>query len=181
MTAPILLHIGGRQRRDGWTILDAEARPEVDIVGSCTNLRMFADGSVQQIYASHVVEHLDFARELAQALREFGRVLAPGGVLMIAVPDLRELCRIYLSPGLSAQQRWGVMELIYGTGIGPFDFHKTGFDFETLSSILGQFGFADIRQVERFNLFHDTSTARVSLPGFENVQYSLNVTAVRRP
>lgn len=47
-----------------------------------------ADRSVDVVYTSHMVEHLD-REEAAQFLREARRVLRPGGILRIAVPDLR--------------------------------------------------------------------------------------------
>lgn len=54
-----------------------------------------ADGSVDVIYSSHMIEHLDRAE--AQAfLAECRRVLRPGGMLRLAVPDLRRNAWNYL-------------------------------------------------------------------------------------
>jgi SAM-dependent methyltransferase len=47
-----------------------------------------ADRSVDALYTSHMLEHLDKDDALA-FLREARRVLVPGGVLRIAVPDVR--------------------------------------------------------------------------------------------
>lgn len=46
------------------------------------------DRSVAVIYSSHMVEHLDRA-EARRFLAETRRVLIPGGIIRIAVPDLR--------------------------------------------------------------------------------------------
>jgi SAM-dependent methyltransferase len=47
----------------------------------------FPDGSFECVYASHMLEHLD--PEVAErCLREVHRVLGPGGILRLAVPDL---------------------------------------------------------------------------------------------
>jgi SAM-dependent methyltransferase len=55
----------------------------------------FPDASVDVVYHSHLLEHLD--REVAELfVREVWRVLKPGGVQRIAVPDLERLCRDYL-------------------------------------------------------------------------------------
>ena len=55
MTEPIKLHIGGTSAKDGWKILNILPGPSVDILGTCTDLSMFADGTVDVVYASHVL------------------------------------------------------------------------------------------------------------------------------
>lgn len=54
-----------------------------------------ASDSVDAVYHSHLFEHLDQATARAFA-REVLRVLKPGGVHRIAVPDLEEACQLYL-------------------------------------------------------------------------------------
>jgi len=54
----------------------------------------YADASFEAIYSSHVLEHLT-PGEADHALREFHRVLGPGGVLRIAVPDLDQVIASY--------------------------------------------------------------------------------------
>lgn len=56
----------------------------------------FDDGSVGAVYHSHMLPHLD--RDVAVALlHEVHRVLRPGGIHRIVLPDLEVLCRDYLS------------------------------------------------------------------------------------
>ena len=83
--------------KEGWTLLNAQPRPGVDVVGLVTDLSMFTDGSVTEVYASHVYEHLGMRQELSTALNEVARVLKPGGTLSIAVPDLEILMKILKS------------------------------------------------------------------------------------
>lgn len=55
----------------------------------------YADGVVDAVYHSHVLEHLD--RNIASVfLAETIRVLKPGGVLRVVVPDLELLVREYI-------------------------------------------------------------------------------------
>ena len=61
---PRRLHIGGTTRSDGWEVLNANAAPYVDHVGNANDLSRFADNTFVEIYASHVVEHLDYGGEL---------------------------------------------------------------------------------------------------------------------
>lgn len=55
----------------------------------------FEAGSVDAVYHSHVLEHLD--RDAVPGfLREIARVLRPGGIQRIVVPDLEGIVRDYL-------------------------------------------------------------------------------------
>ncbi|RHW23499.1 methyltransferase domain-containing protein [Nocardioides immobilis] len=56
----------------------------------------FESGSVDAVYHSHTLEHLD--RDVAEDfVREVLRVLKPGGIHRIVVPDLELLCRNYVA------------------------------------------------------------------------------------
>ena len=82
----------------------------------------FSNGRFDVVYSSHVLEHLTplAARDL---VLECLRVLAPGGIIRIVVPDLQSIVAFYLS-GLERVQRspdssaakalyqWGVIELL---------------------------------------------------------------------
>jgi len=62
----------------------------------------FADGSASAVFASHVLEHL-YREEAQQLIRESLRVLCPGGVLRVIVPDLEAIVQDYCK-GRSAVQ-----------------------------------------------------------------------------
>jgi len=56
----------------------------------------FPNNSFDMAYHSHVLEHID--RDTApDFILECFRVLKPGGILRVAVPDLERLCREYLA------------------------------------------------------------------------------------
>jgi predicted SAM-dependent methyltransferase len=167
------LHLGGELVRPGWTIVNAQPAPSVDVVGTVTDLSMFADGAAEAVYASHVYEHLS-NREVGVALRESQRVLAPGGTIMIAVPDLDVLTKMLTHPALNIQDRWHVQRMIYGGQIDAYDFHKSGFTFDLLSAVLAEAGFVGVVRVADFGLFPDTSLAQ-----FAGVPISLNVRAAK--
>ena len=150
--------------------MNAQPRPGVDVVGLVTDLSMFADGSVSEVYASHVYEHLGMRKELQTALNEVARVLKPGGTLSIAVPDLEILMKIFIDPQLPPDQRQYVQMMICGGQIDEYDFHKCGFTFDLLGARLHSHGFCNIRRVESFGLFEDTSKKM-----FDDVCISLNM------
>jgi SAM-dependent methyltransferase len=79
----------------------------------------YPDGTFDVVYNSHVLEH--FSKHAAPAfLRECYRVLSPGGVLRVAVPDLERIARLYLEalekaslgiPKWQANYEWMLLEL----------------------------------------------------------------------
>src|SRR4051794_8321239 len=97
-TIKIVLHVGcgraalpnARFPETAWREirLDIDAAHRPDIVGSLTDMGQVASASVDAVYSSHNLEHL-FRHEVPVALREFFRVLRPGGVAVIVVPDLQ--------------------------------------------------------------------------------------------
>lgn len=170
------LHIGGREAHPDWKILDIEQRPEVDFVGDAACLNQFSDNSVSAIYASHVLEHFHHSlnNELTNTLKEWHRVLIPGGRLYISVPDLRVLCWLYLNPELQLSQRHHLMKIIFGGHSNAFDVHRVGFDAEILAMYLGRVGFRQYQKVKEFNLFNDCSRLRI-----QGILISLNVVAFK--
>lgn len=177
------LHIGGKERRPDWTVLDTEDRPEVDMVGSCVDLSRFADSSLEAIYVSHVLEHLSHRTDMMTALTEWFRTMIPGGQLYVAVPDLGALARLFSDSRSSVADRWKLMRLIFGSQRNPYDFHYTGFDQPMLVQLLEHVGFVEVRRVRSFGLFQDTSNGGISPgdnPDLPTTLYSLNVVA-RKP
>ena len=168
------LNIGGTEPRTGWKILNIQPGPDVDFVGSCTDLAQFDDASISEIYASHILEHLSYTGELQKTLAEAYRVLAPGGTFKISVPNFEALCRIFLHPSLSMELRHHVMRMIFGGQTDEFDFHRVGLTWEFLSHYLREAGFMNIRKVEEFRLFDDCSSLRMA-----NMLISLNLEAVK--
>src|SRR5262245_37619550 len=98
----MLLHSGGKVRKPGWTVLDIAPGLHVDIVGDCSNLWMLPDASCEVVYASHVLEHLGYDVDVPRALREFHHVLVPNGDVLLSVPDLGILCRMWLAINLTS-------------------------------------------------------------------------------
>jgi len=58
----------------------------------------FSSESFDAIYASHVVEHL-YRTEAAGLLAECRRILKPGGLLRVVVPDLKAIVDEYVAAG----------------------------------------------------------------------------------
>ena len=172
---PLRLHIGGQAPKAGWKILNIQPGPHVDLIGSCTDLDQFTDGSVAEVYASHVLEHLNYVQELPHTLKEIHRILAPAGQLYISVPDLEQLMRLATHKGLGSTDRFMVMRMMFGGQTDDYDFHKVGLTWEFLCHFLANAGFSYATRVVEHNIFSDTSSMR-----FAGELISLNVIAHKK-
>ena len=120
------LNIGARTRAEGWHTFDIVPGPETDFTGDCRELSQFAANSVDTIYASHVLEHVRYATELAPTLKRWFLVLKPGGTLMISVPDLRTLCHLFLHPKAQIGDRFLIMRMMFGGQMDEPTFTMSG-------------------------------------------------------
>ena len=151
--------------------------PNVRYGDICRGLPV-ADGSCRGLYASHVLEHLTL-EDLRWALRESFRMLEPGGVLRVVVPDLELYARRYVS-ALDQGEVEACSNFMRRTGLGqgnrrmsPMrvlrDFiggshHRWMWDYPGLKGELEKVGFVDVRRAqfndsedEMFKLVEDQS------------------------
>src|SRR5688572_17111660 len=122
---------------------------------------MSRDQSVSRVFVSHLVEHLFYPRDVRFFLGELGRVMAPGGIVRMVVPDIEKCIEAYAAndPVFFASRRetWSwwpenstrLEDFLAYAGAGPepaylFEAHKYGYDFETLAKVLGEAGFEHI-------------------------------------
>jgi predicted SAM-dependent methyltransferase len=162
--------LGGWEVCEGWTIVIIEQREDVDISGSCADLSMFEDGSVSEIYASHVYEHLGYHEELPLAFSEAKRVLKPDGFLRISVPDMDVLFQLFMHFKNDVNHQFYIQRMMIGGQMDSYDFHKTGFSQNILIALLKRYQFYDYKRVASFQLFNDTSE-----PKYADVPISLNL------
>jgi predicted SAM-dependent methyltransferase len=174
------LHIGGKEKTEGWEVLNVTPDAYVDHVCNANDLSIFEDNTFSEVYASHILEHLDYNNELVNALKEWNRVLCPGGKIYISVPDLDVLSSLIVKRSfiffwkkkLSVNERFHVMRMMFGGHIDEADYHMAGLNEDFLCQYLMAANFTDIRKVGYFNLFSDTSSLR-----FKGKKISLNLTA----
>jgi SAM-dependent methyltransferase len=73
------------QRRQYPELADKQLAP-VDVIGTAEDLTAFDDSSLDFVIANHLLEHLE---DPIAGLLEFERVLRPGGVVYLGLPDQR--------------------------------------------------------------------------------------------
>ena len=162
----------------------------------------FEDGSVRFAYLSHLLEHLFYPRDVSFVLGDLRRVLAPGGVVRIVVPDIAQAIEAYSHDDdsffASRRETWKgwpsdmprlAEVLMYaGVGIDPgwqFEAHKFAYDFSTLAQALERAGFIEIvrsefQASEHPELLVDEISA-VAKATYGGRHYSLFVEARRPP
>lgn len=117
----------------------------------------FASESFSAIYSSHMLEHL-YSSEAEKVLRECLRVLRPGGVLRIMVPDLGEMSGEYSKNGDADRfmEALNFRDKTPPAGSWLYKMYSLGKDFHThkwmydSQSLVGRFkkaGFKDVRQM----------------------------------
>ena len=146
----------GPQILDGFVNVDLLGPPP-RIRWDCRRSLPLADGGAAGIRAEQFVEHLDTREELPDFLRDCLRVLEPGGVLRVIVPDAGRYLQAYCQPGLDGFRELAVpdpfpADLPTRMDVINHIFHQWGehrwaYDFETLALRLRTAGFGAIEQV----------------------------------
>jgi len=140
----VKLHLGsGSRYLKGYLHVDIADYEHIDIKSSVDKLNTIDDDTVDEIYASHVLEYFD-RNEVESVLNEWKRVLKKDGVLRIAVPNFETLIEVY--------QETDEIEKILGPLYGKwnltdssFIYHKTVYDKKSLTELLERIGFSDIK------------------------------------
>jgi predicted SAM-dependent methyltransferase len=133
------LYLGSRDYAPpGYLTVDIDPTHGPDIVADVTDLGRIAEGAVEEICASHILEHLAWPTSF-KALAEWARVLAPGGRLRLAVPDLGMLAAM-IADGRNC---WTAAGLIFGVGRleNPLEAHQFGYTQAMLRDMLRALGF----------------------------------------
>ncbi|MDR1936768.1 MAG: glycosyltransferase, partial [Candidatus Accumulibacter sp.] len=96
---PIYLHLGaGTRKLPGFINIDIESGADMQL--DLTQPLPWEERSIAGIFSEHFIEHISQADAIG-LLRECRRVLAPGGVVRIATPDLSEMVRDYTEQRIS--------------------------------------------------------------------------------
>ncbi len=136
------LHLGcGDIDQPGFINIDVRPRKHVHRVQGIDDLRAFANGSVAMIYSSHCLEHVP-RRQVPQVLKEWHRVLRPGGLLRVSVPDFELLVQTYLDSGHDMQS---VQQPLMGDQDYAFNFHFCAFNAAELGRLMREAGFRSPR------------------------------------
>ncbi len=163
------LHLGcGTNLRPDWINIDLFA-PDADAQLDLREDWPFANESAAHIYSEHVFEHFAYPLEVAHFLQETLRILKPGGVTDIGVPDSAwpltafgddsdEYWRLAASEWHPAYCRTQLDHINYH--FRQDGQHKYAWDAQTLTNALHQAGFVSIERRD-FNPSLDLESRRI--------------------
>ena len=119
----------------------------------------YADGSVDEIRASHILEHFTFG-DAQKAMEEWSRVLKPGGRIRISVPDVDKVLK---------DETPNRLFYLMGGQMHADDIHKSAYDRNRLTALMHQNGLKQIKD------WYSPNTDSAALP------ISLNLEGVKAP
>lgn len=172
VTAPkpeLKLNLGcGPNVKVGWVnidLFDSGAELQLDLREPWP----FATGSVGHAYSEHVFEHFLFPDEVTHFLAEALRVLKPGGVIDIGVPDTEWPLKAYQVPSdeywILAKTKWHPARCETQLDHINYHFrqdgqHKYSWDEETLAVKLREAGFVSVKR-RGFDSYLDTESRQL--------------------
>jgi predicted SAM-dependent methyltransferase len=175
----LYLHLGcGGINHPRFVNVDGYPYPHVHSVRGIDDLSPFADDSAGLVYACHCLEHFTMD-EIPRVLTEWRRVLRPGGILRLSVPDFDLLLAIYAEHGRDLAS---ISRVLLGGQDGRFNFHHAVFTARSLTKLFQEAGFGEIRAwtpgSSELTTFDDWSAREAPVDGKMHA-ISLNLEAVK--
>jgi len=152
------INVGSGERKiENYLNVDVYEAPGIDVVSEMDDLP-YEDSTISEIYSEHALEHVPFKRA-EKTLKEWFRVLQPGGKLILHMPDFELCCQSYLKAPLEDSHfmntRAWFKYTIYGIqesqGGEPDDaqIHQCGFSKEEIKIVVEKAGF-QVTSVENY-------------------------------
>ena len=151
----IKLNLGcGDKILDGYInvdIVEARAGKMPDIICELSNLNVFENDYADEIMAIHVVEHV-WRWEIENILKEWIRVLKPGGKMILECPNLISACQEFLKDpdinSLGGAEGQRSMWVFYGdpSWKDPFMMHRWGYTPNSLGTLMHNCGLTELKQ-----------------------------------
>ena len=147
------LNVGcGLNLAAGFINLDYHWYPGVDICWDITQGFPFENKSMVGIYTEHCLEHVSFS-DCSLVLTEFRRLLVPGGMVRIVVPDTELYLDLYQRAKSGDNVTFPYPEthimtpMMYVNRIFRNYGHLYAYDAQTLAEMLSKAGFTNIQRV----------------------------------
>lgn len=142
MSDLLRINLGSGQRKfgPGWVNIDVQAKWSPDICCSGDSIPL-PSSCAQLVVMHHVLEHFGCG-EADACIQEVKRLLAPGGSLIVTVPNIPVLVAGHQ---MGAIDDFTLMVNLYGAYMGDeADRHKWGYTQQSLREYLRQFGWSTV-------------------------------------
>lgn len=132
-------------------IVESRAGKKPDVICDLHKLEPFPDNYADEILSVHVVEHF-WQWEVVDILKEWTRVLKPGGKMIIECPNLISAAQEFLkNPDIAAvggQQGQRSMWVFYGDPAwkDPYMIHRWGYTPNSLGYVMNAAGLVELKQ-----------------------------------
>lgn len=135
--SPIMLNLASQgEIIDGFINIDQNPQKDKEIKGDIRKLN-YKDNSIEIIIAKNILQVFSH-REFSQILKEWNRVLKPGGTLLLSVPDLKSILTAYVQGKLDFEE---TQKAIFGNQVNEFDYYYNAFDENSIQIALTHTGF----------------------------------------
>lgn len=132
-------------------VVQERAGHQPDVNCDIRALTVFEDNYADEVMAIHVVEHF-WRWEVVDVIKEWVRVLKPGGKMILECPNLKSACEEFLKnpdaasmPGPQGQRS---MWVFYGDPRwkDPLMVHRWGYTPRSLAQVMHEAGLRDLKQ-----------------------------------
>lgn len=146
--SPLRINLGcGTLPLEGWVNVDLAGLP-VDLVWDIRQPLPFQSGSVDAIFHEHVMEHIDPIHGY-RLIQECYRLLKPGGVLRIVMPDASKYIHSYVDPDHAFIKQWRPKKITPMLALHSEFYHfghRALYDYQTLELFCCTAGFQTVEQ-----------------------------------
>jgi len=153
----------GRIKKDG--IIGVDFSPDAIIRLDLRRPLPIASGACSVVFSEHFLEHLSYPEGVDQFMADCYRILEPGGLIKLSVPDAEWPLKDYAEgsdrfnqkciehsfgyckrPDITSMERINFVfrQRWKGRSYSHFETHKFAYDFETLKKNLEAAGFTDV-------------------------------------
>jgi predicted SAM-dependent methyltransferase len=130
---------------NGFLNVDVRPMPKVDIVADITERFPFEDGQVDEIFSCGTLEHF-YTGTVIQVLKEMCRVLKPGGLITVGVPNGETILADFKEGTMPFEQ---FNQYIYGSvqaDSNPYNVHRSLWTPKRMEDALKQAGFTAVEE-----------------------------------
>lgn len=141
---------GGKPFYKHYKQCDIRCLPNIDFCCHALHIKKFiSDNSVDNIFSRHFFEHLTF-NEGKELLNIWYKILKQEGTIRIILPNISFHIKQWLSRSDAKELNWAKAGF-WGWQRHDEDIHKSGYDINTLTTLISNIGFKNIISLKNEN------------------------------